>query len=394
MSFAMSSQVSTPQSESACAGSSSSTAPLRRLCCKTQWPPLLGPCRTDDCDKKKRKAAVELSQTPVKKTRRRKTLLQQAVAEGVVPAARKPFAIFVQEHISRVKGLSKAACQKGFKELAMTWKGLPEDKKDCYRQKARDEHANQREAAACSGLRIRMRFTNSFPSPCCRLNKKKKNRSSPEASSCHRSDLLLPKEQLRSEKKAAIETAFSIGPFDISRGEPLGQGSYGKVMKGVHKVTGQPVALKIYNSFSSSDYTAELKCLQTLLLKLDSTSRPLFPTMLDHFEKPIPCICLDYGGVAVSKICPMSSQLALQAAKQLRAALLAMHNVGVIHTDVKPGNCLWMHASGQLKLIDFGMSVLVPFSEKTISFNEYGTEQYRAPELWWAVGKKNPLQRL
>ena len=384
MSPAMSSQDSTPQSAFASPGSSSCTAPLRRLHCKTQWPLLLVPCRTDGSNKKKnkREASVEALPTPAKK-KSRKTMLQQAVAEGVVPAARKPFAIFVHEHSARVRGLSRSACQAAFKQLAITWKGLPEDNKECYRQKARDEAANQREAAACSGLKIRLRQAAACL-PSCVPKKKNKSQEARRGSA-----LLLDEGQVHDETTIVA----SIGPFEISKGDPLGQGSYGKVMKGVHKVTGQPVALKIYNSMSSSDYTAELKCLQTLLLKLDSTSRPLFPTLLGHFPKPMPCICLDYGGVAVSKICPMSSQLALQAAKQLRAALLVMHNVGMIHTDVKPGNCLWMHASGQLKLIDFGMSVLVPFSETTLPFNEYGTEQYRAPELWWAVGKKNPLQR-
>ena len=387
MLFAMSTQVPTPQTVCAHSGSSNSTAPLKRMRCKTHWPQL-GPCNTDDGNKN-REASVESLSTPVKKKKNHRnqttTMLQQAVAERVVPVARKPFAIFVHENSSRVRGLSREERRAAFKELGMTWKGLPEIKKECYRQKARDEAAKQREAAACNGIKIRIKTTSTG------LQRTAKEKSQ-EEEACPWSALFVDEEQLHD--KNAIK-AISIGPFEISEGEPLHQGSYGKVMRGVHKVTGQPVALKTYNSTSISDYKAELKCLQFFSLKLDSTSRPLFPTLLGCYLKPIPCLCLEYGGVAVAKICPMSPQLAAQAAKQLRAGLLVTHSLGMIHTDVKPDNCVWMHASSQLKLIDFTMSVRVPFSEDTATlFDEYGTEQYRAPELWWSVGNKRSLAKV
>jgi hypothetical protein len=386
---AMSSQVSTPQTLCApSAGSSNSTASLKRLRCKTQWPKL-GPCNSDDGNKK-RAASTELLTTPVKKKnhcKQRKTMLKLAVDDRVVPVARKPFAIFVHEHSSRGRGLlSKESYKAAFKELAMTWKGLPENDKECYRQKARDEFAQRRVAAACNGIKIRIKATTTG----LRCTPKGKLQ---EEEACPWSALFVDEEQ---DKNAIIA---SIGPFEISEGEPgepFCQGSYGKrIMRGVHKVTGQPVALKIYNSTLISDYQAELKCLQFFSLKLHSTSQPLFPTLLGCYLKPLPCLCLEYGGVAVAKICPMSPQLAAQAAKQLRAGLLVMHSLGMIHTDVKPDNCVWMQASGQLKLIDFRMSVMVPCSEDTtILFDEYGTEQYRAPELWWSAGSKRSIVKV
>lgn len=58
---------------------------------------------------------------------------------------------------------------------------------------------------------------------------------------------------------------------------------------------------------------------------------------------------------------------------QLMQALSYLHSKGVLHLDIKPGNCLV--ADGQVKLIDFGLASIVSPTQIV------GTPSYTAPEI-------------
>ncbi|KAF2649055.1 kinase-like protein, partial [Lophiostoma macrostomum CBS 122681] len=65
---------------------------------------------------------------------------------------------------------------------------------------------------------------------------------------------------------------------------------------------------------------------------------------------------------------------------QVLGAVLAFHDSGFAHRDLKPGNVL-LSAGGHVKLIDFGEAVLV--DGNTTSFT--GTRPYMAPELYASI---------
>jgi serine/threonine protein kinase len=71
---------------------------------------------------------------------------------------------------------------------------------------------------------------------------------------------------------------------------------------------------------------------------------------------------------------------ALQYAAQLATVLAAVHEAGVLHRDLKPGNVM-LREDGQLTLIDFGMAkqatLLADLTDKGLIF---GTPHYMSPE--------------
>ncbi len=72
--------------------------------------------------------------------------------------------------------------------------------------------------------------------------------------------------------------------------------------------------------------------------------------------------------------------VALDWLKQMAGALQALHEAGVLHRDLKPGNIM-MREDGSLVMIDFGMSKqLSADSELTAAGRISGTPYYMSPE--------------
>ena len=71
---------------------------------------------------------------------------------------------------------------------------------------------------------------------------------------------------------------------------------------------------------------------------------------------------------------------ALSFVRQMAAALGALHDVGVLHRDVKPGNLLLRH-DGTVALIDFGLARQLRLeSDITGAGTIFGTPHYMSPE--------------
>ncbi|MGB5101995.1 MAG: serine/threonine-protein kinase, partial [Steroidobacteraceae bacterium] len=77
---------------------------------------------------------------------------------------------------------------------------------------------------------------------------------------------------------------------------------------------------------------------------------------------------------------PLSWRVALGYLRQLAAALGALHAVGVLHRDVKPGNVL-MREDGSLAFIDFGLARQLGLESDITGVGAiFGTPHYMSPE--------------
>src|SRR5262245_32421479 len=86
---------------------------------------------------------------------------------------------------------------------------------------------------------------------------------------------------------------------------------------------------------------------------------------------------------------PLELKSALSIAIQVCDALVAAHNQGIIHRDIKANNVM-VNAEGQVQILDFGLDILLDEGTKTckdidgIDLTEvgvpYGTATYAAPE--------------
>jgi len=83
---------------------------------------------------------------------------------------------------------------------------------------------------------------------------------------------------------------------------------------------------------------------------------------------------------------PLTLEECRQFSVQLLEALAALHKVGIVHRDIKPGNII-VAADGILKLGDFGLATTLGRDETTATENPtlLGTLEYLSPEQ--ALGK-------
>lgn len=93
----------------------------------------------------------------------------------------------------------------------------------------------------------------------------------------------------------------------------------------------------------------------------------------------------DFGGRSLNVFQaqrPFSVQTVLELALQIAQALDIIHQHQVIHKDINPSNIVWNPTTGELKLIDFGLSVVQSRSQPTFSQNNVleGTLAYISPE--------------
>jgi len=151
----------------------------------------------------------------------------------------------------------------------------------------------------------------------------------------------------------------------------IGQGKFGQVLKGIHRKTGDAVAIKL------EPVDSEIRVLKhetSILNYLYSKSCRNIPPVLfygksDHFTY----LVIPFYDT------PLSSMLREAAfySKFLRSAVQILehvHDLSILHRDIKPDN--WMIRGNELVLIDFGMATSeasYPGPEKT---HIVGTPKY------------------
>ncbi len=169
----------------------------------------------------------------------------------------------------------------------------------------------------------------------------------------------------------------------------LGEGGMGTVWRAEDTMLGRTVALKCL--------AAELTAHPTARRRMEQEARVLARVQSPHVvqvrnvfeEAGVLVLELEYvaGGDLDSRVQSggMAEREVLSVVVKTLAGLQAIHEAGLIHRDIKPGNVL-LDAQGEPKITDLGVAHDPQAMEKTNLGTRLGTPHYMSPEQFRGEG--------
>ncbi|CAE7410015.1 MPK1 [Symbiodinium sp. CCMP2592] len=286
-----------------------------------------------------------------------------AVKDGLVPKARRALVIWFQENSEVKKGAPKHEFLNEMKHLGAVWQGMTAKQKAPFMARSKDEFMAQRSALAVLGIRMRGSTTSA---------------GGPDEAK---------------DPPAADESGGRVGPFELNGARaPIGGGAYGSVYSCQHPQSGLNVAVKVYRgSDGPADCRHEVEKMKLLMKAVPQQKMMWFPLLVSSgvTGRPWPWMATSLCGpslaTALRNPAAHGKPRTWSVAAQLRSALQTLHDAGILHLDVKPGNVLWCPCTDQVQVCDFGMSENMARLQKASQaprFLQYVTAAYRPPELW------------
>ncbi|MBD1910798.1 MULTISPECIES: protein kinase [unclassified Leptolyngbya] len=146
--------------------------------------------------------------------------------------------------------------------------------------------------------------------------------------------------------------------------EVLGEGGFGITFKAMHHALGQHVVIKTLNEASrrSPHFSYLARSCQDEARRLALCTHPNIVRISDCFtEDGIPYLVMDYiAGATLEQIIfpdhPLPEAIAIHYIRQIGAALQVVHQNGLLHRDLKPGNIILRQGTQEVVLIDFGIA--------------------------------------
>ena len=166
----------------------------------------------------------------------------------------------------------------------------------------------------------------------------------------------------------------------------LGEGKFGVVKLGVHKKSGEKVAIKIINKKSMDQKDLELVRSEIDIMKL--CKHQYVVRLLDHFENSEYIFIImeylaggDLGNYAKKKDYSFTEEDVALIVYQITEGINYLHKFGVMHRDLKPDNIMLTNKNdiSSLKIMDFGLSKILGPNEKAT--DGFGTLSFVAPEV-------------
>ena len=166
-------------------------------------------------------------------------------------------------------------------------------------------------------------------------------------------------------------------------GKTLGEGTFGKVKLGTHKITGENVAIKILEKDKISDIADTERVLREIhILKL--IRHPNVVQLYEIIETPKKLFLItefmekgelfDY----IVKQKRIKEQEACKLFHQLLDGIEHIHKIGIVHRDLKPENLL-LDYKRNLRIVDFGLSNT--YKKTDLLKTPCGSPCYAAPEM-------------
>lgn len=182
-------------------------------------------------------------------------------------------------------------------------------------------------------------------------------------------------------RETGVADFDTIGPYRVL--QQLGQGGMGIVHLALD-ARGRAVAVKVLRSHVAHDEDARARLAREVDTLARVRSQRIAPVFDADLEAEQPYIVTRYvpGPSLEQRVRedgPLGAESLLALARGLAEALRAIHGVGVIHRDLKPGNVLML--DDDPVVIDFGIAHVVESSRMTMTGLVMGTPGYLSPEL-------------
>ncbi len=177
-------------------------------------------------------------------------------------------------------------------------------------------------------------------------------------------------------------------------GNLIGRGGMADVHIGTDSRLGRRVAIKLLKPALATDPAFRVRFRR----EAQDAAKMAHPTIVRIFdageetvhdasgaELQVPFIIMEFvDGRLLSDIIaegPLDPDEALRITSEVLTALEYSHRAGLVHRDIKPGNVM-VTATGQVKVMDFGIARAVAESSSTIAQTStiMGTAQYFSPE--------------
>lgn len=174
---------------------------------------------------------------------------------------------------------------------------------------------------------------------------------------------------------------------------PIGQGSFGLVMKARKLQTGETVAIKRIPI--KSDRRSEIEIIREMFA-LRNTDHENIVKLLDIVSSTDTIsLVMEYVESNLKAVIedvyrPLNDGVVRYYFFQLLCGVSYLHSLGIMHRDLKPQNVL-ISSEGILKITDFGQACLY-FPDDPNKTYEYqvASRWYRAPELLFGSTKYSP----
>jgi serine/threonine-protein kinase len=165
--------------------------------------------------------------------------------------------------------------------------------------------------------------------------------------------------------------------------ETLGEGSFGRVYRGLDRRLGRVVAVKVIKPWWAEDsaWVERFEREAQLLARVHDPGVVQIFDIGNAEEGPYYVAELVEGDSLAERLRSgaLPPEQARAVAEQLCRALASAHRQGVIHCDVKPANVL-LTAAGEVKVGDFGVARLAGATSQASSATVAGTPRYMSPE--------------
>ncbi len=157
------------------------------------------------------------------------------------------------------------------------------------------------------------------------------------------------------------------------------------VYRGTDQLNKQPIILKILQENYPTPSELIRYKQEYEITRCFHADRIIKTSGLQRYKNSLIIILEDFGGKSLDRLISeyqFSLEETLTIAIKITEGLVAIHSANIIHKDINPSNIVYNPETGQLKIIDFGISTRLSQENQTINhINQLeGTLAYIAPE--------------